>query len=182
MAQYKELIEFVDNAVRNRKYSSGAAEGLRAALRLFESELNTEEKGSITKFEENIDAIYANVVSKNKSRLSIESLNTYKARVQRVLTHYRSYGVDPTKMSQWNPQRRVMSQVKRESKSTTEAKAKQGSDNEIMLPPVDNSHKIELSLRPDAKCVLIVPRDLRTAEANIIKGLVDSLVAKEVHE
>ncbi len=60
------LQEFIDSARRSRKYPDNTAMALKTALRLFETELNDEEKSSVEKFNENLDRIYQSVFEKNK--------------------------------------------------------------------------------------------------------------------
>lgn len=58
MAKYKDLYEFVDRAVKSRKYPENTGYGLRAALKLFEGAVNEEESASLDKFKENLEQIY----------------------------------------------------------------------------------------------------------------------------
>ncbi|MDO8659135.1 MAG: hypothetical protein Q7K54_00885 [Candidatus Parcubacteria bacterium] len=178
MAKFNDLYEFIDRAVKNRKYAQNTAFGLKAALKLFEAEINEDEKNSIDKFEENLNQIYHTVSSKNKN-VAASSLVSYKSRINRVLEHYKKYGVDPTKMSNWTVKPIAVRQKKQESSSDKPALSK---DRELLEDlPASNSagmHKIELALRPDKKFIIVVPMDITPAESTTIKAILDSLVVK----
>lgn len=97
------LRDFIDSAERSRKYPTNTAVALKNALKLFEAELNEEEALSLDTFKDHLDQIYHSVFEKNKNRMSVGSLATYKARVNRVLGDYEKYGSDPTKFATWSP-------------------------------------------------------------------------------
>ncbi len=179
MVNFQNLYEFIDRAVKNRKYPANTALGLKAALKLFESEVNEEEKNSVKKFEENLDQIYHAVSSKNKD-ITASSLATYKSRVLKVLRDYNTYGADPTKMNGWiiKP---LVRQKKQESSQGKAASLKTEESSEV-LPVSDfiGMHKIELALRPDKKFIIIVPMDISQSESATIKAVLDSLVVKTV--
>lgn len=108
MASFQSLSAFIDTAVRSRKYPEGTGAALKVALKLFENELTEEESGSLDVFQNNLDQIYRSVCQKNSNRFSMGSLATYKSRIIRVLQDYGKYGVDPTKMTNWNPKVRAI--------------------------------------------------------------------------
>src|SRR5579862_4026107 len=97
------LIDFVNSAERSRKYPPNTANAIKNALRLFEAELNEEEGASIDTFAGHLEQIYHGVFEKNKNRMSVGSLATYKTRINKVLADYRNYGSDPTKFNSWSP-------------------------------------------------------------------------------
>ena len=84
----KDLYAFINRAERSRKYPPATAMSLKASLRLFEAELNEDEKNSIDLFEKNFDQIYHSVTVKNGTSMSSNSLVTYKSRVKKVLKHF----------------------------------------------------------------------------------------------
>ncbi|MBX4192091.1 hypothetical protein KW798_01245 [Candidatus Parcubacteria bacterium] len=57
MQDFKKLTEFVNFAAKNRKYPESTAQGLRAALKLFDQELSDEERNSLQLFKERFDQI-----------------------------------------------------------------------------------------------------------------------------
>lgn len=175
MSSIKDLNDFIDKAERSRKYPTSTAQGLKAAVKLFDTELNDEERSSLELFEQNIDQIYQNVFNKNKN-LTVSSLATYKSRVMKAISDYKKYGIDATKMSNWQP--KVVTRTKRSDPKRDEAPAANDApaglqNNELVVP--DGMTKLELALRPDMKFVLIVPHDLRVSEVNTIKSILDSL-------
>lgn len=179
MATIKDIYEFIDRAERSRKYPTSTAQGLKAAIKLFESELNEEEKGSIDTIRQNLDQIYQSVFNKNKN-FTAASLATYKSRVVKVINDYEKYGIDATKMSNWVP--KVVNRVKRTTSATnktgdgpaTPSPIQPENDGLSVAVPA-NMHKIELALRPDAKFIIVVPRDLKEAEVTTLKSILDSL-------
>lgn len=177
MTKFQDLYEFIDNATRSRKYPEATAQTLRAALKLYEAELNDEERKSVEKFKENFEQITRSVFSKNASRFSASSLATYKSRAQKVLADFDKYS-DPLKMNSWSP--KVIMRTKKAAPRAIPGSSK----NEVTPAPEKdeplpgNMHKIELALREDAKVVIIIPRDLKAQEAATIKAIIDSLAAK----
>jgi len=111
MKKFTELYDFIDRAIKSRNYPENTGISLKTALKLFEKELNEEERNSISEFSKNIEQIYSSVCSKAKN-FSAGSLATYKSRVIKVLTDYEKYGIDPTKMSGW-PKKTISTRTKR---------------------------------------------------------------------
>ncbi len=183
MSDFNILLDFIDRAVKSRKYSASTASGLKAALKLFKPELNKEELESPSLFKENIDSIYRNVSLKYGKELSAASLNTYKSRVSKVLTEFESYGSDPTKMSNWIPKTRLTQKKNAQKHSdvnNVENEISSNTQDSHAIPHIpSNSHKIELSLRPDAKISIILPRDLSVSEFETIKTILESLTPKK---
>mgnify|MGYP001569391163 CR=1 FL=1 len=178
MARYQSLFDFIDVAVKSRKYPNNTAHGLRAALKLFEKELNDEERESLENFLQNIEPIYANVVRRNNTSMTASSLATYKSRLMKVVGDYQKYGIDPTKMSNWNP--KIVKRSKAES--VVRGASAPASNAAVILPGASypesfsDTHRIELFLRPSAKFTILVPRDINRFEAEALKGILDSLV------
>lgn len=171
MKNVQSLYDFIDRAVKNRKYAENTGGGFRAALRLFEKELNEDERNSIEKIEANIQEIYRNVAQKNKT-YTAGSLDVYRKRVKKLIGDYKKYGTDPTQMTNWSVRTVTRASKNKAAKVTSEEPL----DN-IGLPSNANVHKIELSLRPDTKCLIMVPKDMKKEEATIIKTIIDSLTS-----
>src|SRR5574343_1748645 len=91
---FSNLYDFIDVAKSNRKYPTNTANNLKSALKIFENELNQDELKSIRMIEDSVEEIFRSVVIANKQK-SIVSLNTYKARLLKVITDYKKYGADP---------------------------------------------------------------------------------------
>jgi len=174
MKKFEEIYDFIDRAEKSRKYPPNTAQGLRAALRLFEAEINEEERGSLEKFTENLDQIYQMVYSKNKT-FSAGSLATYKSRILKVLSDYEKYGGDPVKMNSWSP--KVINRAPKTAKEKNSTKKTLDDKDSLDLPEsaLVNMNRVELTLRPNTKAIILVPSDLSKEECQKIKNLLDSL-------
>jgi len=180
MSKFNTLYDFIDAAERSRKYPSNTAQAYKAALRLFETELNDEERESLDKVMGSIDQIYRSVINKNSKNISLTSLATYKSRFVKVLMDYDQYGVDPTKMANWN-----VKTIVRNKKAANQAKLLNTASNEeptsvtasqTLNGKGDNINRIELSISLDRKCYLIVPRDVTVDEAKKIRSALDLIL------
>ncbi len=112
MKKFEVLYDFVDKAIKSRKYPENTGISLKTALKLFEGESNEQELNSVDEFRKNLDQIYQSVFTKNK-KLSAGALATYKSRVLKVLNDYEKYGVDATKMANWSP--KIIIRAKKQS-------------------------------------------------------------------
>ena len=177
MNKFKDLYEFIDFARGNRKYPENTANGLKSALKIFEKELNLDELNSVDLIEDNIEEIFINVVSKNKDK-NIGSLNTYKARILKIIKDYQKYGTNPSKIQGWSTKQSSTTIHKPTKKDTQD---KEEDKNKITLSDHTNTpvHKIELSLRDNIKSVVIIPKDVTLKEIKMIKSILDSLVIEE---
>lgn len=177
--KFSYLYDFIDFAKANRKYPENTANNLKSALKIFERELNPEELKSINMVEDSIEEIFRSVAIANKNK-SIISLNTYKARLLKVINDFKRYGADPGKIQKWiiRPREQVKSK-----KSTPLLTNKDKIDkNKITLSdnienPVENVNKIELALG-QGKAQISIPKNITQKEAEIIKGIIDSLAAE----
>lgn len=167
----KMLLEFIDTAERNRKYPKGTAVGRRAALRLFESELNDEERESLDTFKAHFDQIYQNVFNKNKAKMAVESLLTYKNRLNALISDYEKFGIDPTKMANWN---RPVRRVSTNGKGKGEEKQDQPHQETERYKEIDMS-RFELPLRVGVKAIILVPSDITKEEVDKIRKYIDFL-------
>src|SRR3989344_5796455 len=162
MAKFSELTGFVDDAVKNRKYPPNTAFGLKAALRMFESELNEEEKKSIEKVRDNINQISQSVFQKNKSKLSASSLGVYKSRVLKVINDYEKYGTDPAKMANWIV--KVVTREKRQKSEKGREESQADTSSEAPGLPQENGYnRINISLN-GRKFICVVPTDMTQEE------------------
>jgi len=172
MDKFTNLYDFIDFAKANRKYPDNTANNLKSALKIFEKELNAEELKSINMVEESIGEIFRSLVIAHKDK-SIISLNTYKARLLKVIKDYKKYGAEPSKIQTW---------VAKTRKSTPLLIKKDKQDrNKIILSnsintPVENYHKIELSLG-SGKAQISVPKNINAKEVKVIKDILDSITA-----
>jgi hypothetical protein len=184
MNKLDDLYNFIDFAKGNRKYPENTANGLKSALKIFEKDLNIDELNSVDLIEENIEEIFIGVVNRNKDK-SIGSLNTYKARVLKVINDYQRYGINPSKIQGWTvkPQK-IPNQTK--NLPALLRKALQAGDNpdknedstqiassEHINTPV---HKIEVCLKDNLKATIIIPKNINIKEAEMIKKIIDSMI------
>jgi len=165
MDKFTNLYNFIDFAKANRKYADSTADNLKSALKIFEKELNAEELKSIHMVEESIGEIFRSLVIAHKDK-SIVSLNTYKARLLKVIKDYKKYGAEPSKMQHW------VTKVKKDKPD----KKKIILSNSINRG-VENSHKIELSL-DCGRVELLIPKNISAKDAKIIQNLISSLFAE----
>ncbi|TSC72279.1 MAG: Uncharacterized protein G01um101438_597 [Parcubacteria group bacterium Gr01-1014_38] len=170
------LSAFVDTAERNRNYPSNTAAGLRSALRLFERELNGTERASVEQLSKNLDKIYRQVVSRNQQKMTAASMETYRRRIKNLLSDYENYGVDPTRIAEWNrPTRKVLA---REPGSVISNPSTDSSAAPTSVPNNETpaTSRLEIVLRPDARAILVLPANLTKEDAAAIKALVDASV------
>jgi len=176
MNKFKDLYDFIDFAKGNRKYPENTANGLRSALKIFEKELNIDELNSVDLIEDSIEEIFINVVSGNKDK-NIGSLNTYKARMLKVIKDYQKYGTNPSKIQGWNAKTHAPINHKIAKQDTTDNKTDkiQTELSDYTNTPV---HKIELSFKT-GQSIIVVPKNITPSEIKIIKGVLDSLSIEE---
>ncbi len=177
MNKLTDLYNFIDFAKGNRKYAENTANGLKSALKIFEKVLNVDELNSVDLIEDNIEEIFINVVAKNKDK-SIGSLNTYKARLLKIIKDYQRYGTNPSKIQGWDTKSYKLASHNIVKKDKTD---KEPDKPQIGLSDHTNTpvHKIELSLRENLKSVIQVPKDITAKEIKMIKGILDSLSVEE---
>ena len=178
MEKFTYLYDFIDFAKANRKYPESTANNLKSALKIFEKELNPEELKSINMVADSVEEIFRSVAIANKDK-SIISLNTYKARLLKVINDYKRYGTDPSKIQKWVI--RPRGQAKEKNSTPLLIQKDKTDKNKITLSnsiptPVDNVHKIELSFGPNSKFSMQIPNNIKPEEIKLIKNILDSLI------
>jgi hypothetical protein len=172
MDKFINLYDFVDFARANKKYPESTANNLKSAIKIFEKELNAEELKSIGMVEDSIGEIFRSLVIANKDK-SIVSLNSYKARLLKIIKDYKKYGAEPGKMQNW---------VTKTRKSTPLLIKKDKADknninlSNLIKAPVENAHKLEIALRHGQTATLLIPQNIDANDIRIIKLLLDSLL------
>ena len=172
-----------DSARRSRKYPENTAAALKTALRLYEPELNDAERASVENFRENLDRIYRDVFEKNKTKYSAGSLYTYKKRVSKLIGDYLNYGTDPSKMNSWSPPIRKSVSARKPAVTLVTNSRTLGDEEDGNGENEDRrvfGGRIDWPLSDGRKAVLILPFDLTSDEAKIIKDLIDLRVGKEI--
>jgi hypothetical protein len=126
--------------------------------------------------EDNIEEIFINVVGKNKDK-GIGSLNTYKARVLKVIRDYQRYGINPSKIQGWmtKPHKEITHKIAEKDITDKEQDKSQTALSDYTNTPV---HKIELSLQ-SGKAVILVSKNINSKEINMLKSILDSLPQEE---
>lgn len=165
------LHDFINTAERNRKYPRGTAGGRRAALKLFESELNDEERESLDTFKAHLEQIYQNVFNKNKSKMDLKSLETYRNRLNALISDYEKYGADPVKMANWN---RSVRRVSKKGEKKNDKEQFQLTKDVEKYKEV-NMSRFELPLRSGVRAIILVPSDITKDEVNKIRKYIDFL-------
>lgn len=151
---FKSLYDFIDKAVKSRKYPESTASALRTALKLFEEELNEEERNSISEVKKNIGQISNSIFAKGKSNAG--SLATYKWRVNKVINEYEKYGLDATKMANWSP--KIITRVKKVVNINNDSKEKT-----ISVTDIDDSSTFVFPFLGGVK--LIIPKTPKANDA-----------------
>jgi len=171
----KTLLDFIDIAEKNREYPQGTALGRRAAVRLFDAELNGSERESLDTFKSYLDQIYQNVFNKNKSKMRAESLLTYKNRISALISDYEKYGTDPTKMASWD--RPVRKRSARDNGKTENKTYGQDADpkQELESYKTIDMSRFELPLRAGVKAIILVPSNITKVEVIKIRKYIDFL-------
>lgn len=168
------LNDFINRAVKSRKYRSSTASALRVALRFFGEELNEEEQASLEVLENNLDQIADSIFQKKGTNYTQGSINTYKARIKKVISAYKEHGKS-SNWSNWNPETRV--RLKKDSPERKTAVADTGSKT---IPFSENYHRIELALRPgEAKFIVSIPKDMNSSEYNTLASILKTLVSDQ---
>jgi len=171
MNKFSDLYDFIDLASANRKYTKSVVNNLKSTLKIFGKELNEQELGSVNMIEDNIEEIFRSVANSNKDK-SMGSLNTYKARLLRVINDYEKYGANPAKIQGWSI---------KEKKSTALLNQQDKKDKPLSLPKhtpveyVENCHKIELALANGSHAILSIPVSISKKEIATLKSILDSL-------
>lgn len=174
----KSLEDFIEVAGKNRKYPKNSVYGYRAALKLFNEEVNSEERESVDLLKERLEQIYSNILNEKKNDFSIASLEVYKKRMKKIISDYEKYGVDPSKMANWNPP--VRGKQKSKEKQKAQAKKESSPDelsDEPSLVSVSGNNRHEYSLRPLKKILISYPPDFTLEEARSIRSFADYLVS-----
>ena len=118
MENFSALYSFIDRASRSRKYAEATAYTLKAALKLYEAELNEDEKKDVDLFKKNFEQITRTVMGKNGQRFNASSLAAYKSRAYKVLNDFVKYS-DPIAMNSWTP--KVINRTKKPNLSSSGA-------------------------------------------------------------
>lgn len=158
----------MDLAEKNRKYPANTAHGRRAALKLFDTVLNADERESLDLIQERIGEIYLSLISKHKDSFSIQSLNTYKGRFLKVIQDYRRYGVKPESITTWDAKPRQYIQRQKDD-------PKDVSFHSLSLPIHRAVHKLDIALENGETASIETPADITSRDIARLKHILDAL-------
>lgn len=187
------LLNFIEKAVRNWKYTNATGNNLRHAVKAVDAVLQEDEKKSIKLLQERADAIIQRIDIKTPNKFTASSLMTIKSRLLRTIEDYSHYGTDPTKMAGWSPKlmkKNNGSGSKAVQKATTAKRGKvidativEGVPDQNVPMFVGSSsvnlsvkmQSLDLPLKNDRSVVLYYPTDISVGEAEkiamVLKGI-----------
>jgi len=149
---FKVLYDFIDRAVKSRKYPENTGTAFKTALNLFEAELNNEERDSINEVKKNIGQISNSILVKGK--INAGSLATYKSRIIKIINDYEKYGLDAAKMASWSPK------IVMRSKKTTNVVNGSKEKKDAFSDTNNSFHSFEFG-----GVRLLIPKTPKTTEA-----------------
>lgn len=165
------LLDFIEDAEKNRKYPKNTASARRSVVRFFEKDLNEQEKESLETLKKNLEQISQNIFNKNKSSMNVNSLLTYKNRFTALIKDYEKYGVNPAMMANWNRPLRKISVRGEKSKENTALDMQIRESDHVNI----EMSRFELPLRPGVKAIILVPSDITKNEVNKVRKYIDFL-------
>lgn len=176
------LETFISRAERDRKYAPNTASGIRAALNLFESAMNEEEKESLDVLKGRLDEIYNEVFRRKTNKMTSDSIRTYYNRVKRVINDHNNYNHDPDKYNKWSPQRKSFTpkatSTKKNRISTAEHSASHtGGQTAEAAIPVGSNDRFEITFESGQRALLILPSRRTESDMQKINKLVEFLEA-----
>lgn len=200
MSSINELKEFIDYAEKNRKYATETAKGRRAALKLFDDELNDDERSSIDLVEERFDRIYQSVFQKNKQTIKASSLETYKTRMRSLIREFKKYGNNPGAFTAWDMTRnrkstqmsvgakspsgqKMTGSHKHDAKNIVEAELVQNPAIERnvfgIVPPLDKDMLEYPFALTNGVATIHLPKNINQKDAERLTNFVKSLVNED---
>lgn len=178
MSAISDLRDFIATAEKNRKYAPGTAVGRKAALSLFDKELNENERESIELLEQHLPQIYNTVFQKYKTKMATSSLQTYKKRMESLLREYKQFA-DPAEFHSWNPSTRNTSGRAKQAASKAATSTTQNvvvhhsSGTEVGLE--NGTERFEIVIGDGRKGILIFPANRSETDVAKLQKLVDFL-------
>jgi hypothetical protein len=187
MNNIEVLQDFIKRAERNYKYKPNTAAGLAASVKLFGTAMTDDELSKDTFPADMIDEITERIHVKFGDKYSVDSLQTYKSRMNRVAADFVRYGADAKSMASWNPltkQRRRASSPKVATKvqltKSDAAKATETSTPDESMPEplkLPGVQDITLPLADNRNVVIYYPVDLNETEAEKIGTVLKSIAS-----
>ena len=172
-----DLLEFVSEAQRMGIYPGNTAYGLKAAIRRVAPVLTEQEASSLETFKSHLEAIFQRAFNLSKGKVNARSLAVYQRRLLRLINEYEQYGQTPQAMSGWKRKGKVSVGVRSERRIVSQSRigsAELDAADDAKSSP--SMHRLEVSLRPGVRAVLMLPFDLTEDEAKRIKTMIDASV------
>lgn len=173
-----QLEEFVKKAEKLGKYPGNTAAGMLSTLKIVADGLIDDEPTDMDYITEHLEEIFHRQL--NRLNLSPTSLQTYIARVRRIINDFKTYGQNTKAFHAWKPKlvRRVL------KSRNTSLQSDQLEDTSIstlgpMGPQISSSSKntglrtLTWSLRPDLVIQIQLPTDLNKNDVVRLKKLLD---------
>lgn len=177
----KELNDFIEKAVKSRKYMPNVATNYRVPLKWIGPELNDQEKTSLETFKKNLTQIFNLVYSKPGNKLSAASIEVYKKRMINLISDYEKYGKDPSAMANWN--RPIVVRKRRNANLESEKNGKdsldQASPSDIPAEQLSSLIKHEEYLA-NGKAIILTPNKLEPSDLRMLRAYLDYLEARIV--
>ncbi len=186
MNNIEQLQDFIKRAERNYKYKPNTATALSGGVKLFGTVLTDEELAQGSFPLDKLDEIAERIHVKFGDRYSVDSLQTYKSRLNRVVSDFAKYGADAKSMASWNPLTKQRKRVTKPSGDKTGMAAEQNDTKASRsVMPADNTDQapvelpglqdIRLPLADNRSVVIYYPMDLSETEAEkigtVLKGI-----------
>jgi hypothetical protein len=191
MSLSEKLQDFIKRAERNYKYKPNTANALSGAVKLFSNVMTNEELSQDAFPIDKLDEIGERIHIKFVNKYSVDSLQTYKSRINRIVSDFTDYGADAKSMASWNP---LSKQRKRAGTTKTNAKSVSSESNKsnktmtgihledskpTELPDLQD---IRLPLAGNRNVVIYYPMDLSEVEAEKIGTVLKGIAALSKNE
>lgn len=171
----KELNDFIDRALKDRKYPLNTAINLKSPFKWIEPELTEEEKNSFDILKKNLDQIFNTAYAKS-SKLSASSIEVYKRRTKNLIEDYERYGKDPSAMANWN---RPILTRKQKDRSINKTSPKTINDiSQNIVNSEDNSLTRHEEMLHNGKAFILTPHPLVKQDISVLRAYIDYLEKK----
>lgn len=188
MNSLETLQDFIKRAERNYKYKPNTAAALANTLKLFAGVMTEDELSDGNFPSAKLDEIAERIHVKHPDKYSVDSLLTYKSRINRVVRDFEKYGSDAKSMASWNPltkQRsrglvpKSMSAKKAQSKTVSDSTVSTEKQNHNVASQFEEQggslQDIRLPLADNRSVAILYPTDLSEEEAEkigiVLKGI-----------
>lgn len=173
---FELLEEFIKRAERLGKYSNNTASGMYSALKIVVEGVADDEPSDLAYVLEHLEEIFHRQL--NKLNLSQASINTYIARVKRIISDFKIYGQDTKAFHAWKP--KITRRDIRSRTTTSDQVEDLGATSTGMSSIKDDGNlknsalrTLTWSLRPNLLIQIQLPVDLNVNDVARLKKLLD---------